>query len=1740
MASPDVGGNLASREDPYYRNSRSNSVRRARNDARATPISREEDSNASRADSSASRGRQFRVGNIGNNGLIYLRPVNRTNVHPGSSSQAQAQSSYTQPSSDGQKTTNSQESNNWRQSFATGTGTYHTSTTPRQSGSDNFAKQSHARNTRNRDDERGYGSKSSASIQQTRVHQTPSRNNGTFRVVIDHASSPSPAHSKGARTKSILEIPIPHYRLGTPHFTGKGSAVLQSSINTGTSPTDAPVSSTSQGAGNSQQASPAPNRPHSRPRSMSQQSERSTYMSSKPLGHRRVVSTEHFQASGDPRDLLIKKRHLPASNEPSHQIRRSPSSGHILSATIPQLIHQITSPNLLDYELLSDFFLTYRSFTRPSELVTALIDRLRLAINSTDDFGRITRVRTFVALRHWILNYFADDFISDLPLRSQFCDLVNSLCADLNADGARREGDLRIVAELKKCWNHTCALYWDMQHAHNHNLSRDDIHPGGVVGSRDPNLHRLSHVPAAHEFSQSTPDFPQGLSSRPGSDISGSGQFFASDYALNKTELLDSSSNSSCAAGRQNVIRESDQSAHAVSCSIPHAVFAGGKFRLKGSPEFQAPPPVMPHRELNADSGPNQGNRKRHHNRSGSFSDALRDDRAPLPTPKASGEEEPQPLAYTVPGAMIRGLLFPPFIPFVESVAPGSPVDENYHFNFDTVDGDENVDEKTRPAANPGVKRFIGSVRRALSARNPEPDLMDERSPVQTEGNAAIRRPSPATSRSGLGVPKRKLVGGRTRQRLDILAAEVSDLFEDAVQEATAAAAAQPPSINVSGSETPQRPANNGTSQSVPLLLSSQRLPPGSRLASNLNSNVTMGSRSIVIVDDTAGQDGTILDGQPADEMDSTLAEDISAMNGLQQPTQIGRSRFQSQDVPIFLEPVPPGSDARSRESRSSVAVTSSDGDVPKNLTTARPPKQNDSLRPLGSNPMVSSPSPASGNLRKFASVRSGKAKALAEDNPATAATPSEDSRPSTQNPFNLGRQPGNQLRRRPGGDLRAADNVNDLNEQSHSNSFPSALGSSKSMVLPPRSSSAHTGHVTGDSAAKHSGKAKSKSSDDVRSTKQPAKPSFEQEVARIAELSDTESEVGIDAALRKLEGKSRLGKPSGLSKVSCGSQSPSTADNAQISDQDGLDVVSRHRLPSEEYALSENDYEGRGTSSGAATKTPSPSGYFRYTTGGGSGAMPAQSKEMSVAGSEDSYSSVPLFERGTSHPPRRRRRSTELTQGRYAQYGVGAKASPEAEEASKLESGAPVRAAPDTDLPRAGSQKSQPESLSHQSFLLDDNQSLSSLSSTTPDDISDARHSQGMRSFFDVEDDDRAGTMAGRRDTLRPAGGSGNMEPAPDSDVTPRSRHLSQFGSHHQMLESLAHPNPADLASSSRQRYSCDVKPARKSKSADDLYDMQHTSTVGPDQPAAAHLPYILAYDSMLLAQQFTIVERDALAEIEWRDLIDMHWNQAPRKFSNWVEYLKVNGRDASGRLLRGGIDTCIARFNLVVNWARSEIVLTQDLNERAAALTKFIHVAQHARRLRNWATMYQITMALVGADCSRLKQTWALVGEKERETLNDLEELILPTRNFHNLRVEMERTTSDGANGGDGGCIPFIGIYTHDLIYNSQKPLFARPQGSGGSAVADAQLINFDRHHTAATIVKNLLRHVEASSKYPFQPSPEVASRCLWIGSLSEDEIHKRSRELEPSSSNTGVGPIGGGGGGVNSNKGQQHNSA
>ncbi|KAG0054532.1 hypothetical protein BGZ83_011032 [Gryganskiella cystojenkinii] len=123
-----------------------------------------------------------------------------------------------------------------------------------------------------------------------------------------------------------------------------------------------------------------------------------------------------------------------------------PENRVLMAATVEKLVEKLTSD--IDYTFLTDFFLIYRSFISPLALLKLLMARFRWALMEDSPQRQIVRVRTFVTLRHWLLNYFEFDFTGSRLLRRTLTRGLRDLTSHPIVLSSVR--DKRIVEDLRK------------------------------------------------------------------------------------------------------------------------------------------------------------------------------------------------------------------------------------------------------------------------------------------------------------------------------------------------------------------------------------------------------------------------------------------------------------------------------------------------------------------------------------------------------------------------------------------------------------------------------------------------------------------------------------------------------------------------------------------------------------------------------------------------------------------------------------------------------------------------------------------------------------------------------------------------------------------------------------------------------------------------------------------------------------------------------------------------------------------------------------------------------------------------------------------------------------------------------------------------------------------------------------------------------------------------------------------
>ncbi|CAO3643866.1 unnamed protein product [Cunninghamella blakesleeana] len=349
----------------------------------------------------------------------------------------------------------------------------------------------------------------------------------------------------------------------------------------------------------------------------------------------------------------------------------------------------------------------------------------------------------------------------------------------------------------------------------------------------------------------------------------------------------------------------------------------------------------------------------------------------------------------------------------------------------------------------------------------------------------------------------------------------------------------------------------------------------------------------------------------------------------------------------------------------------------------------------------------------------------------------------------------------------------------------------------------------------------------------------------------------------------------------------------------------------------------------------------------------------------------------------------------------------------------------------------------------------------------------------------------------------------------------------------------------------------------------------------------FVLSYRSSKLAQQFCFVERDVLLGVDWEEMVHCRWTKmtkettqsskmnndhqhddnhddhekerdsnsySPNETDSQINYTRENRKLQLDRQdTFGGIEQVIERFNTVCQWVASEIVSVEKLDTRVKVVEKFIRLAQKCRTYSNYATLVQILLGLQSPSVSRLKKTWARVRAKEMKLLEELSQFTSPMRNWKHIRdnmtvvaeeygmspteVQVEMPGATGSGGSTkgfkltkvkipfGGCIPFLGIYLSDLVFNSEQPPYLEPNHTHHKIykeqiessranlepVLKQPLVNFRKHRITATVIKRVLTFQNLSRRYAFDLDDELYERCYFLDSLDTESIRQLSHAIE-----------------------------
>ncbi|GMM35582.1 mitotic regulator [Saccharomycopsis crataegensis] len=263
-----------------------------------------------------------------------------------------------------------------------------------------------------------------------------------------------------------------------------------------------------------------------------------------------------------------------------------------------------------------------------------------------------------------------------------------------------------------------------------------------------------------------------------------------------------------------------------------------------------------------------------------------------------------------------------------------------------------------------------------------------------------------------------------------------------------------------------------------------------------------------------------------------------------------------------------------------------------------------------------------------------------------------------------------------------------------------------------------------------------------------------------------------------------------------------------------------------------------------------------------------------------------------------------------------------------------------------------------------------------------------------------------------------------------------------------------------------------------------KNLQTIEELMTGAAHIPFILQFDSYELAEILTMIERDVLLEIDWKELVELQNKETPQNFSSWLQVIV-------GQHNLTGVDLALSRFNLVVQWVVSEIILTNVMKYRVASIAKFIDIATKCLNMQNYSTMMQIILALTSEKIGNLPNTWDQLDDNSKQQFMILEQFANPMDNFMKIR-ELNGMAVNGR-----GMVPFIGLYLYDLQITLSQPSYVGQ---------DHSLIHWKKFNDVSRIVIDLVGKIQYSKLYNRDVkgmNQELLSKCLYIKSLDEQEM-------------------------------------
>ncbi|KAJ3881393.1 hypothetical protein F5051DRAFT_321803 [Lentinula edodes] len=325
---------------------------------------------------------------------------------------------------------------------------------------------------------------------------------------------------------------------------------------------------------------------------------------------------------------------------------------------------------------------------------------------------------------------------------------------------------------------------------------------------------------------------------------------------------------------------------------------------------------------------------------------------------------------------------------------------------------------------------------------------------------------------------------------------------------------------------------------------------------------------------------------------------------------------------------------------------------------------------------------------------------------------------------------------------------------------------------------------------------------------------------------------------------------------------------------------------------------------------------------------------------------------------------------------------------------------------------------------------------------------------------------------------------------------------------------------------------------------------------PKVAHRSFVLLFKAEDLAQHFAMIDRELFMTIKFEELLLEDWMYCEEVDTlDWAQFLKDRARwKAEARLPEktSALGAVRARFNLMVNFTVSEIVLTNQA-ERLYVFSKFLRIAWKSYQRNSFNTLVAIMTGLQSSWVTRaMRRSMNKLSIWDKRMLADLKLFTSREDNFRHIRCAVDAindakpfeatslassvvsAVADSVNDQPtpSACIPFVGTYLSQLYQHNQLPVLVDPTAPNEVVMVDPvspnfsspahpevfstlaplpssmhlePLINVHRQRLIAAVIKSLVAGQHLASRAQFPIDKKLFHKCLRIRGLDSNTLHR-----------------------------------